>query len=167
MDRNEPSRPNRILLDEAIAVFLTEMVPYVKQEVEASASLSPGAPAIDRYDRSVESNFMQDLQADELGYIDNQKALERINVTVDIHWPVFKKRLRNRSVMRSALTQIQYANSFTTQEAHEVDDLEPLYVEQRLDDMTNVLGRIGGSGVKRNNAGDEEGHYYRFRLMVG
>ena len=148
MNRNESSRPNRILLDEAIAVFLTEMVPYVKQEVEASASQSPGAPAIDRYDRSVGSNFMQDLQANELGYIDTQKALERINVTVDFHWPVFKKRLRNRSVMRSALTQIQYANSFTLEEAYEMNDLEPLYVEQRVDDMTNVLGRIGAQESK-------------------
>ena len=148
MDRNEPSRPNRILLDEAIAVFLTEMVPYVKREVEASAIQSPGAPAIDRYDRSVGSNFMQDLQADDLGYIDPQKALERINITVDYHWPVFKKRLRNRSVMRSSLTQIQYANSFTLEEANEMKDLEPLYVEQRLDDMANVLGRIEAEGSR-------------------
>ena len=150
-DRTDPNRPNRVLLDEAIGIFLTEMVPYVIQEVETSASQSPGAPAIDQYDRSVGSNFMQDLQTDDSGYIDAQKALERINITVDFHWPVFKKRLRNRSVMRSALTQIQYANSFGVQEANEMNDLEPLYVEQRLEDMTNVLGRIRAEESKKES----------------
>ena len=148
MSRYDASGPNRILLEESIRIFLTEMVPYVIESLETSEGQPLGDPAMEQYDRAVGSNTIQDPQGDDRGFVDFHRALDRISLTVDCCWPVFKKRLRNRRAMRSALTQVSYANVFTAQEAHEESDLEPLYVEQRLDDMTNVLGRIGAQESK-------------------
>ena len=130
-------------MDEAIGIFITEMAPYVIEEMESSSEPPQGAELIEQYDSETGGDLIRDFQRDETGYISPQRALDRINLSVNLCWPTFKKRLRNRRVMQSALQQILYANSFTLQEAQEMDDLEPLYVEQRLDDMTNILGRIG------------------------
>ena len=156
------NRPNRVLMDEARRIFLAEMVPYVTREIETTVGQPIETAAIDVFGKEVGERFIQDIENYEANQMASQRALTQINVTVDFHWPIFKKRLRNRKVMRSALTQIEYASASSDpiepidQRGQHIDpsrikrpDLEPLYVEQRLDDIVNVLGRIGADDSRR------------------
>ena len=140
------NRPNRILMNKALRIFLDEMVPYVIQEVETTAGQPIEVAAIEVFGENVGTQFIQDLGINNSGGLRRSFALTRISLTVDFFWPIFKKRLRNRKVTSGALKQIEYAS---VSSADGDQDLEPLYIEQRLDDISNVLGRIGANDARR------------------
>lgn len=142
MSSRTHNRPNRALLDDAIGIFLHEMVPCVIQDVEAAGGNQPmERAAIAVFGPKPGEGFVQDMKNYDVNKTATTKALIRIAVAVEFMWPVFKKRLGNRKIASSALKQIEYASIDTVSERDR--DPEPLYVEQRLDDMSTVLGRIG------------------------
>ncbi len=140
------NRPNRILINRALDLFLQEMVPYMTGEVEAVAGKPITAAAVDLFGESVGRQFLQDLGEYGSNSVTRHRALSRISLTVEFFWPIFKKRLRNRKVISGGLKQIEYAAVSSTDRGQ---DLDPLYVEQRLGDMSTVLGRIGADEAQR------------------
>ena len=121
--------PNRVAMDEAIGVFLAEIVPYMVSEIETAASQPIESAALEVFGREV----------------GNQSALNRISLTVEFFWPIFKQRMRNRKVSTGALRQIEYAG---VSAADRGVDLEPLYVEQRMADIIDILGRIQADSAR-------------------
>ena len=141
------NRPNQILMNKALRIFLDEMVPYVIQEVETAAGQPIETAAIEVFGEKQGSKFIEELENYDSNALAEQFALTRINLTVELFWPIFKQRLRNKKVMSGALKQIAYAAvpGVAIEPEH-----EPIYVEQRLEDMSNVLGRIGADDARRN-----------------
>ena len=144
------NRTNQVLMNKALRIFLDEMVPYVIQEVETVAGQPVETAAIQVFGEKQGSQFLEEIEDYDSNALAAQFALTRINLTVDLFWPIFKKRLRNKKVMSSALKQISYAGvpGVAIDPEH-----EPLYVEQRLDDISTVLGRIGADGAQREIEG--------------
>ena len=140
------NRSNQILMSNALRIFLDEMVSCVIQEVESAAGQPIEKAAIEVFGENQGNKFIEELENYDANALAAQFALSRINLTVELFWPIFKKRLRNKKVASGALKQIAYA----AVPGVPIDpELEPLYVEQRLDDMSNVLGRIGADDAKR------------------
>ena len=140
------NRSNQILMNNALRIFLDEMVPCVIQEVETAAGQPIEKAAIEVFGENQGNKFIEELEDYDSNAMTRQFALTRINLTVEFFWPIFKKRLRNKKVMSGALKQIAYA---AVPGVAINPELEPLYVEQRLDDMSNVLGRIGADDAQR------------------
>ena len=133
---------NQILLNKGLRIFLDEIAPCVIQEVETAVGQPIETAAIEVFGANQGRKFIEELENYNSNDLAAQLALTRINVSVDFFWPVFKKRFRNRKVTSSALKQIAYA----AVPGVEIEpELEPLYVEQRLEDMLSILGRIGAA----------------------
>lgn len=126
-------------MDEAIGVFLKVMVPYVVSEIERAAEQPIESAAIEVFGGEVGRQFLTDLGIGQSRLVRRQPALSRISLTVEFFWPIFKKRLRNRKVTSGALRQIEYS---AVTSADRGVDLEELYVEQRMDDIIDILGKI-------------------------
>ena len=140
------SRPNQVLVNNELKIFLDEMVPCVIQEVENAAGQPIETAVIEAFGENQGNRFIEELENYDSNALTAQFALSRINLTVDLFWPIFKKRLRNKEVMSGAIKQIACA----AVPGVPIDpELEPLYVEQRLEDMSNVLGRIGADIAQR------------------
>ena len=140
------NRSNQILMNNALRIFLDEMVPCDIQEVETAAGQPIEMAAIKVFGENQGNKFIEELGNYDSNALAAQFALTRINLSVELFWPIFKKRLRNKKVMSGALKQIAYA----AVPGVAIDpELEPLYVEQRLEDMSNVLGRIGADDAQR------------------
>ena len=132
-------------MDEAIGVFLAEIVPYMVSEIETAASQPIQSAALEVLGREVGNQFLTDLGIGQSGALRRQPALSRISLTVEFFWPIFKQRLRNRKVSTGALRQIEYAG---VSAADRGVDLEPLYVEQRMDDIIDILGKIQADSAR-------------------
>ena len=140
------NRSNQILMNNALRIFLDEMVSCVIQEVETAAGQPIETAAIEVFGENQGNKFIEELGNYDSNALAAQFALTRINLTVDFFWPIFKKRFGNKKVVGGALKQIAYAAI----PGVPIDpELEPLYVEQRLEDMSNILGRIGADDAKR------------------
>ena len=59
--------------------------------------------------------------------------------TVEFCWPIFKNHLRNKKVAVSALRQIEFSG---VSAADEDSGLEQLFVEQRFEEIADILKRI-------------------------
>lgn len=140
------NRSNQALLNRALSIFLDEMVPCVIQEVEIAAGKPIETAALEVFGENQGNKFIEELANYDSNAMASQFALTRINLTVDLFWPIFKKRLRNKKVMSGALRQIAYA---AVPGVAIEPELESLYVEQRLDDMSTVLRRIGAADAQR------------------
>ena len=137
--------PNRVAMDEAIGVFLAKIVPYMVSEIETAASQPIESAALEVFGREVGNQFLTDLGIGQSGALRRQPALNRISLTVEFFWPIFKQRMRNRKVSTGALRQIEYAG---VSAADRGVDLEPLYVEQRMADIIDILGRIQADSAR-------------------
>ena len=126
-------------MDEAIGVFLAEIIPYVVSEIETAADQPIESAAFEVFGGEVGSQFLTDLGIGQSERVPRHLALTRISLTVEFFWPIFKKRLRNRKVTSGALKQIEYS---AVTSADRGVDLEELYVEQRMDDIIDILGKI-------------------------
>ena len=140
------NRPNQVLMNKALRIFLDEMVPCVIHEVETAAGQPVETAAIEVFGENQGRKFIEELGNYDSNALAAQFALTRINLSVELFWPVFKKRLRNKKVMSGALKQIAYA---AVPGVAIEPELEPVYVEQRLEDMSTVLGRIGAADAQR------------------
>ena len=144
------NRSNQVLLNKALRIFLDEMVPCVIQEVETATGQPIETAALEVFGENQGSKFIEELEGYASNRVAAQFALTRINLSVELFWPIFKKRLRNKKVMSGALKQIAYA---AVPGVAIEPELELLYVEQRLDDMSTVLGRIGADNAQREIEG--------------
>ena len=144
------NRPRRVLMNRALDLFLDEMVPYVTGKVEELSGKPIEDAAVEVFGENVGNQFLQDLADYGVNSVMTHQALSRIGLTVEFFWPMFKNTLRNRAVATGALKQIQYAAATG---ADHGQDLDRLYVEQRFDDMSNILGRIGAEGAQNEIEG--------------
>ena len=108
-------------------------------EIETTAGKPIESAALDVFGDKVGSRFLKDLGIGQSERVPRQLALTRISLTVEFFWPIFKERLRNRKVTSGALKQIEYS---AVTSADRGVDLEELYVEQRMDDIIDILGKI-------------------------
>ena len=133
------NRPNRVAMNKAIGIFLEEIMPYIVSEIEMVVGKPIESAAIDVLGDKVGSRFLEDLGIGQSERVPRHLALTRISLTVEFFWPIYKKRLRNRKVTSGALRQIEYS---AVTSADRGVDLEELYVEQRMDDIIDILGKI-------------------------
>ena len=137
-------RPRRTLMNRALGLFLDEMVPYVTGKVEELSGKPIEDAAVEVFGENVGNQFLQDLADYRINSAARHQALSRSSLTLEFFWPMFKKTLRNRSVTSGALKQIQYTAATGTDQGQ---GLDRLYTELRLDDISNILGRIGADGA--------------------
>lgn len=84
-------------------------MPCVIQEVETAAGKPIETAAIEVFGENQGNKFIEELENYDSNGMTRQFALTRINLSVELFWPIFKKRLRNKRVMSGALKQIAYA----------------------------------------------------------
>ena len=130
---------NRAVMDEGLTIFLGAMAPYVIREIETLADKPIEVAANEIFGQEVGTRFVEDLSNYESGVSGRGRALTRITLTVEFCWPIFKRRLRNKKVAVGALRQIEFSG---VSAADENSGLEQLFVEQRFEEMEDILNRI-------------------------
>ena len=130
---------NRAVMDEGLMIFLGAMTPYLVQEIETLTDKPIEVAANELFGQEVGTRFLEDLSNYESGASGRGRALTRITLTVEFCWPIFKKRLRNKKMAVSALKQIEFSG---VSAADEESGLERLFVEQRFEEMVDILSRI-------------------------
>ena len=139
-------KSNRAVMDEGLTIFLSAMAPYLFREIETTAGQPVETAAAEIFGQEVGDRFVEDLSSYESGASGRGRALTRIGLTVEFCWPIFKKQLRNRKTVVSALKQIEFSG---VSAADRGSDLEHLYVEQRFEEMADILGRIDADEARR------------------
>ena len=130
---------NRAVMDEGLTIFLGAMAPYLIREIETLADKPIEVAANEIFGQEVGTRFVEDLSNYDSGEAGRGRALTRITLTVEFCWPVFKRRLRNKKVAVGALRQIEFSG---VSAADENSGLEQLFVEQRFEEMEEILNRI-------------------------
>ena len=132
-------KSNRTVMDEGLAIFLNAMGPFVLQQMEAITGQPAEMASVEVLGEKIGNELVEDLASREAGVVGRGRALTRISLTVEFCWPVFKKQLRNKKVAVSALKQIEFSAVSSSDGGQ---DLECLYVEQRFEEMEDILRRI-------------------------
>ena len=130
---------NRAVMDEGLTIFLGAMAPYVIREIETLADKPIDVAANEIFGHEVGTRFVEDLSNYESGGSGRGRALTRITLTVEFCWPIFKNHLRNKKMAVSALRQIEFSG---VSAADEDSGLEKLFVEQRFEEIADILSRI-------------------------
>ena len=130
---------NRAAMDEGLTIFLGAITPYLIREIEMLADKPIEVAANEIFGQEVSTRFVEDLSNYDSGETGRGRALTRITLTVEFCWPIFKKRLRNKKVAVGALRQIEFSG---VSAADEISGLEQLFVEQRFEEIANILSRI-------------------------
>ena len=130
---------NRAVMDEGLTIFLGAMAPYLIREIEMLADKPVDVAASEMFGQEVGARFVEDLSNYKSGVSGRGRALTRITLTVEFCWLIFKKRLRNKKVAVGALRQIEFSG---VSAADENSGLEQLFVEQRFEEIADILSRI-------------------------